>query len=73
MISDELAEYKKVLVSGSRTPPDKRSDEPSRRVESGLGLLDNNAVNVLMALLMSTGGMAVAGYVWHAPLQSIFS
>ena len=60
-------------MSGSRTPPDKRSDEPSRRIESGLGLLDNNAVNVLMALLMSIGGMAVAGYVWHVPLRSIFS
>ena len=60
-------------MSGSRTPPDKRSDEPSRRVESGLGLLDNNAVNVLMALLMSIGGMVVAGYVWHVPLRSILN
>ena len=60
-------------MSGSRTPPAKRRDEPSRRVESGLGLLDNNAVNVLMALLMSIGGMVVAGYVWHVPLWSIFS
>ena len=60
-------------MSGSRTLPDKSSDEPSRRVESGLGFLDNNAVNVLMALLMSIGGMAVAGYVWHVPLRSIFN
>ncbi|KAF9889557.1 hypothetical protein FE257_007267 [Aspergillus nanangensis] len=36
----------------------------SRRVESGLDLLDNNAVNVLMALTMSVGAMAVASWMW---------
>lgn len=60
-------------MSGSRTPVNKRSDEPSRRVESGLGLLDNNAVNVLMALLMSIGGMVVTSYIWHVPLRSVLS
>ena len=62
-----------MLVSGSRDPANKRSDEPSRRVESGLGLLDNNAVNVLMAFLMSIGAMVVTSYVWHVPLRSILS
>ena len=60
-------------MSGSRTPANKRSDEPSRRVESGLGLLDNNAVNVLMAVLMSIGGMLITGYMWHVPLRSVLS
>lgn len=64
---------KKVLVAGSRTPANKKSDEPSRRVESGFGLLDNNAVNVLMAFLMSIGGMLITSYVWHVPLPSILS
>ncbi|KAF6230908.1 hypothetical protein HO173_010816 [Letharia columbiana] len=64
---------KKVLVSGSRTPANKKSDEPSRRIESGLGLLDNNAVNVLMAFLMSIGGMLISSYVWHVSLRSILS
>ena len=60
-------------MSVSRTPANKRSDEPSRHVESGLGLLDNNAVNVLMALLMSIGGMVVTSYIWHVPLRSVLS
>lgn len=63
----------KVLVSGSRTPANKRSDEPSRRIESGLGILDNNAVNVLMAFLMSVGGILISSYAWHIPLRSILS
>ncbi|KAL2039981.1 hypothetical protein N7G274_007384 [Stereocaulon virgatum] len=63
---------KKVLVSGSRVPANKKSDEPSRHIESGLGILDNNAVNLLMAFLMSVGGMLVASYVWHIPLRSTF-
>ncbi|OGM41609.1 DUF92 domain protein [Aspergillus bombycis] len=36
----------------------------SRKVESGRDLLDNNAVNVLMAFIMSVGAMGVAGWVW---------
>ncbi|KAI9836650.1 MAG: hypothetical protein M1819_001284 [Sarea resinae] len=35
-------------------------EAPSRTVVSGWGLLDNNGVNFLMALLMSLGGMGVA-------------
>ena len=60
-------------MSGSRMPANKKSDEPSRRIESGLGLLDNNAINVLMAFLMSIGGMLMSSYLWHVPLRSILS
>lgn len=60
-------------MSGSQMPANKKSDEPSRRIESGLGLLDNNAVNVLMAFLMSVGGMLIGSYVWQIPLQSVLS
>ena len=60
-------------MSSSGTSANKKSDEPSRRVESGLGLLDNNAVNVLMALIMSVGGIVITSYVWQVPLQSILS
>ena len=42
----------------------KDTEHESRRVESGRDLLDNNAVNVLMALLMSLGAMGIARYVW---------
>ena len=62
-----------MLVDGSRTPAHKKSDEPSRRVESGLGMLDNNSVNLLMAVLMSVGGMMVASIAWDIPLRSIWS
>lgn len=67
----EGAGGKKVLISESRTHGGKKDDKASRKIESGLGLLDNNAVNLLMAFLMSIGGMLVAGYVWGVPLQSI--
>lgn len=47
-------------------------EKPSRVVESGsLGFLDNNEVNFLMALTMSLGAMAVAGWFWDVPLSSI--
>ncbi|KAL9123869.1 MAG: hypothetical protein Q9217_006743 [Psora testacea] len=63
---------KKVLVHGSGKPDDTKIDNASRRVESGLGILDNNAVNLLMALIMSVGGIVFASYVWNNPLRSIF-
>lgn len=47
------------------------NDNASRQIESGLGLLDNNAVNVLMASIMSIGGMIAASYAWNTPLDSI--
>ena len=50
---------------------DKVEGGGSRKVVSGLGVLDNNAVNLLMAALMSLGGMVVMGVVWGLPLGSI--
>ncbi|ORY65290.1 integral membrane protein DUF92-domain-containing protein [Pseudomassariella vexata] len=44
---------------------------PTRVVESGLDLLDNNDVNFLMAFTMSIGAVAIAGYYWGIPLQDI--
>ena len=61
------------MVTGSRIPENKKSDVPSRRVESGLGVLDNNAVNLLMAVLMSVGGMLIASRLWDVPLRTIWS
>ncbi|KAI4133525.1 MAG: hypothetical protein LQ341_006155 [Variospora aurantia] len=42
----------KVLLAGSH---DKKDGNTSRRIESGIGFLDNNAVNILMAFVMSIG------------------
>ena len=41
-------------------------------VESGMGILDNNAVNILMAATMSVGGMILVSRAWDIPLRSIF-
>jgi uncharacterized membrane protein len=43
----------------------------SRRIEVGSDILDNNAVNILMAALVSGGAMIAACAVWDIPLSSI--
>ena len=49
------------------------NEKPSRKVESGLAILDNNEVNFLMALTMSIGSMGIASWVWGIPFSSILS
>ncbi|KAK7423164.1 hypothetical protein QQX98_001240 [Neonectria punicea] len=44
---------------------------PSRVVESGWDLLDNNDVNFLMAVTMSVGGMGIASWYWGVPIESV--
>ncbi len=46
-------------------------EKPSRVVENGWDLLDNNDVNFLMAFVMSFGAMAVASWIWDVPLNSM--
>ncbi|KAK3941235.1 transmembrane protein 19 [Diplogelasinospora grovesii] len=48
-------------------------ERPSRVVESGWDLLDNNDVNFLMAFIMSSGAMAVAAWYWGVPFGSAFA
>jgi hypothetical protein len=45
------------------------AEHGSRRIESGNDLLDNNAVNLLMAAIMSLGGILAASYFWEVPLD----
>lgn len=45
----------------------------SRRVEVGSDVLDNNAVNILMAGFVSVGAMVVACGVWDLPFSSMVS
>lgn len=47
-------------------------EKPSRVVESGWDLLDNNDVNFLMALTMSLGAMGVASWYWDVPMNQMF-
>jgi len=51
---------------------DARDSKPSRVVENGWDLLDNNDVNFLMAFGMSFGAMMVASWYWQVPMSSIF-
>lgn len=44
---------------------------PSRVVESGLDLLDNNDVNFLMAVTISVGAMFLASWHWGIPADEI--
>lgn len=44
----------------------------SRRRESGLGVLDNNAVNFLMAVIMSVSAVFTSSWYWEVPLSSIW-
>ena len=48
-------------------------EKPSRIVENGWDLLDNNDVNFLMAFIMSIGAMAIASWYWNVPFQTIFA
>ncbi|KAM0205622.1 hypothetical protein ACHAPA_007973 [Fusarium lateritium] len=63
--------------AGVYNPKDKHGkssfgdQRPSRAIENGWDLLDNNDVNFLMAVVMSVGGMAAAGWYWDVPIQSV--
>jgi len=46
-------------------------EHKSRRVEVGRDVLDNNAVNILMAGLVSVGAMVVACVVWDMPFSRV--
>jgi uncharacterized protein (TIGR00297 family) len=45
----------------------------SRRILVGADVLDNNQINLLMAAIMSVGGMVVASIVYDVPLSSVYS
>ncbi|EEP75504.1 conserved hypothetical protein [Uncinocarpus reesii 1704] len=46
-------------------------EHESRRIQAGHDVLDNNAINVLMAAIMSIGAITVSSYLWDAPLAGI--
>ncbi|KFH45233.1 Transmembrane protein-like protein [Hapsidospora chrysogenum ATCC 11550] len=69
---------KKGSVDGDRyNPRDKHrrpsfgDSRPSRVVECGRDLLDNNDVNFLMAVMMSVGAMAGASWYWGIPVENL--
>jgi hypothetical protein len=52
---------------------EEKEHHESRKLESGKDILDNNGVNLLMAGIMSVGGMVAASIYWGVPLGSIFA
>ncbi|KAJ5654230.1 hypothetical protein N7490_001233 [Penicillium lividum] len=52
--------------------PGHEDSHESRRVESGHDWLDNNGVNLLMAVLMSVGAMGIAQWTWGVDIQELF-
>lgn len=71
LTSSEVEEKVDSKMGGRRKSSSSSGDtEPSRAVESGLGLLDNNEVNFFMALTMSLGAMGMAAWAWEVPLRS---
>ncbi|PSR92012.1 integral membrane protein DUF92-domain-containing protein [Coniella lustricola] len=49
------------------------NEKPTRVVESGWDILDNNDVNFLMAFTMSIGAMAGAAWYWGIPLSDVLA
>lgn len=60
-----------ILKAGASGNPVVDPQHESRKIEVGSDLLDNNAVNVLMAGLVSVGAMVAACFVWDLPLSSM--
>lgn len=73
----------RALVNTTTTPKKKQADGkevsasspgkglPSRVVESGLDLLDNNDVNFLMAVTISVGAMYLASWQWGIRVEDL--
>lgn len=56
------------------TQPGRAHEESheSRRVETGHDWLDNNGVNVLMAVVMSVGAMGIAQWAWGLDVRELW-
>ncbi|KAL2256855.1 hypothetical protein VTK26DRAFT_1026 [Humicola hyalothermophila] len=65
------ADARRYEARNTHRRPSFGDEKPSRVVESGWDLLDNNDVNFLMAFGMSVGAMAVASWYWQLPLSSV--
>ncbi|KAL7786645.1 integral membrane protein DUF92 domain-containing protein [Trichoderma ceciliae] len=71
---DESSEFvDKFDPKNKHRKPSFGDEQPSRVVENGWDLLDNNDVNFLMAVTMSVSGMAVASWYWEVPWQSMLT
>lgn len=70
--SDESAQATRTMnKAGADATAVADGTHESRRVEVGSDLLDNNAVNIIMATSISLGSMLVACYHWELPYTSV--
>jgi uncharacterized membrane protein len=60
-----------MLKAGASSPAVSDAQHESRKIEVGSDMLDNNAVNILMAGLVSVGAMVGACVVWDLPFGSM--
>ncbi|EFY92869.1 hypothetical protein MAC_01107 [Metarhizium acridum CQMa 102] len=73
VIDDQDEDDAKYNLYNKHRKPSFGDQRPSRVIESGWDLLDNNDVNFLMAATMSVGAMGVASWYWGVPAESILS
>ncbi|KAH8879987.1 hypothetical protein GQ53DRAFT_17145 [Thozetella sp. PMI_491] len=71
--SSEAKKHNKYDPKDKHRRPSFGDEKPSRIVENGWDLLDNNDVNFLMAFIMSVGAMAVGSWYWDVPLSTAFA
>ncbi|KAM0451312.1 hypothetical protein ACHAO4_005984 [Trichoderma viride] len=69
--SDEFVD--KFDPKNKHRKPSFGDEKPSRIVENGWDLLDNNDVNFLMAVTMSMSAMGAASWYWGVPWQSMLT
>ncbi|KAF2654387.1 hypothetical protein K491DRAFT_660320 [Lophiostoma macrostomum CBS 122681] len=67
---DDSAKATKRKQEAGQTSPEKHE---SRKVEVGFDILDNNAVNLLMAASIGVASMVVASIVWDLPITRVIS
>ncbi|KAJ9156069.1 Transmembrane protein 19 [Pleurostoma richardsiae] len=70
---DDDTDHAKYDPKDKHRKPSFGDEKPSRAVESGWDLLDNNDVNFLMALTMSLSAMVVAASYWGISPQDVLS
>ncbi|OAQ70654.1 hypothetical protein VFPPC_03092 [Pochonia chlamydosporia 170] len=71
-VDDQDEDENRYNPKNKHRKPSFGDQRPSRVIESGWDLLDNNDVNFLMATTMSVGAMGVASWYWGVPLESVW-
>lgn len=70
-LNDPAQAARTMQKAGSNESAVADGQHESRRVEVGSDLLDNNAVNIIMAATISIGSMLIACVVWDQPFSSV--